>query len=1282
MERAEADQALLTLVRTQAALVLGHGAADAVDAERAFQAQGFDSLTSVELRNRLTADTGLRLPATLTFDHPTPAVLAAFLRAELGVATTVATTDGAPDGTAPDAEATRGTGGATAGADEPIAIVAVGCRFPGGIGSGDDLWDLVANEGTVQGDFPSNRGWDVDGIYDPQPGRPGKTYTKRGAFLYDADAFDPDFFGINPREAIAMDPQQRLLLETAWETLERAGITPETLRGSRTGVFTGVIHGDYSARLGAEPGAVPEEVAGYLTSGSAGSVASGRISYTFGFEGPAVTVDTACSSSLVALHLGAQALRTGECDLALAGGATVLATPALFTEFSRQRGLAPDGRCKSFAGAADGTGWGEGAGLVLLERLSDAERNGHRVLAVIRGSAVNQDGASNGLTAPNGPSQQRVIRQALASARLAPTEVDAVEAHGTGTTLGDPIEAQAIIATYGQDRPAERPLWLGSLKSNIGHTQAAAGVAGVIKMVMALRHGTLPRTLHVDEPTPHVDWSAGHVSLLTEPVPWPETGRPRRAGVSSFGLSGTNAHLILEQAPAAERVPREDAPAPSPAAPWGPWVLSAKSPEALRAQAARLEAHLAARPGTDPAEVAWALARGRASFDHRAAVVGEEPAAFRAGLTALAEGLTAPGVVGPRERTTGATAFLLSGQGDQRARMGRELYQAHPVFAEALDEVCDALDAHLPRPLRKVMFAEARSKTAALLHRTEYTQPALFALQVALYRLVTHHGVTPDRLLGHSLGELTAAHLAGVLDLADAATLVTARARLMQRATPGGAMIAVQAPEDEVAAALAGLEDRLGIAAVNAPAATVVSGDAEAAREVAERFEADGRRTRKLAVSHAFHSPHMEPVLDEFRALAATLTYHPPAIPVISNTTGAEATPGQLADPDYWTDHIRRPVRFHDGVRTLAALGTTTYLELGPSATLATLARETLTAGTGTARALVLPLLRGKQPETHTLTTALTTAHVHGTRVDLASLTPRPPPPPPSAVELPTYPFQRQRYWLTAAGSPGAPAAPATPADRAERHFWDAVDREDSQALTDALDLGDERALDAVLPALGAWRRRNAALSPPDSPPDSPRHREAGAPPEDPQAADEEAAADVTAERDPAATAGNAPGVPDGEANPSVLELVRAEVAAVLGHRSSRTVPVDRAFKDLGFDSLSAADLRDRLNEATGRELPPTIVFDHPTTASLADRLRGELAGSAAPDALSVFDELDRLEEALAASSGTVAARARVTARLTEIMTKWQGEDTRTAELETASDDELFEMLGDEFGIS
>ncbi|MGC0316524.1 type I polyketide synthase [Kitasatospora acidiphila] len=1015
---------LLDLVRGRIAAVLGHASPAAVDVRQAFKDLGFDSLTAVDLRNRLTAATGLRLPATLVFDHPNPQAVARKLRADLL---------GATVGAAPTA-ATVAPGRPVE--DDPVVIVAMSCRYPGGVRTPEELWQLVADGVDAVGGLPADRGWDLDRLYHPDPDHTGTCYATAGGYLREADHFDPAFFGISPREALAMDPQQRLLLETSWEAFERGGIDPTALRGSRAGVFVGVMYNDYGARLRR----APEGFEGHLGSGSAASVASGRIAYTFGLEGPAVTVDTACSSSLVALHLAAQALRAGECELALAGGVTVMSTPATLIEFSRQRGLAADGRCKSFAAAADGTGWSEGVGLLLLERLSDARRNGHPVLAVLRGSSVNQDGASNGLTAPNGPAQERVIRAALANADLTVEQVHAVEAHGTGTTLGDPIEAQALLATYGQ-RNSERPLWLGSLKSNIGHAQAAAGVAGVMKMVLAMRHGLLPRTLHVDEPTPHVDWSAGEVRLLSEAMEWPETGGPRRAGVSSFGVSGTNAHVIIEQAP--------NAPEPGPTVAGGvtPLVVSARSAQALRAQAGRLVELLDS--DAPLADVGFSLVSGRALFEHRAVVVGAERDELRHGLTALAAGEPAAAVVQGMAEDHGKVAFVFPGQGAQWAGMAVELLDSAPVFVERMAECAAALAPFVDWDLFEVLRGDGD-----LLARVDVVQPVLFAVMVSLAELWRSYGVAPSAVVGHSQGEIAAACVAGALTLEDAARVVALRSKAIGAIAGRGGMVSVALPLPDVREMLT---DGLSVAAVNGPATVVVSGGTGELDQLLARCEADGVRARRIPVDYASHSAQVEALEAGLLEVLAPIGPRSSDVAFYSTVTGGLLDTAGL-DAAYWYRNLRHTVELEATTEQLLADGYDVLIEVSPHPVLTMALQETAP------EALVTGTLRRGEGGLARYLASAAELHVHGVPVawQFPAGTRR--------VDLPTYAFQRRRYWLD------APAEPQAEPAVGDAEFWNAVEQDDLRALAASLEL-DEEPLGSVLPALATYRRRQRERS-------------------------------------------------------------------------------------------------------------------------------------------------------------------------------------------------------------
>ncbi|MGW0962313.1 type I polyketide synthase [Streptomyces gelaticus] len=972
-------QVLLDGIRAHMMTVLGYANPEEIDATSTFRDLGVESLTAVQLRDRLADATGLSLPSSLLYDHPTPDLLAAHLLAEL--------TDG--EGAAEAAGPVRRE---ALPADDPIAIVSMGCRFPGGADTPERLWQLVADGTDAISEFPVNRGWDLDALYDPDPDNPRTSYVRHGGFLHDADRFDPEFFGISPREALAIDPQQRLMMEVVWEAVERAGIDPASLHGSRTGVYVGAMAQDYGPRLHEDA----QGLEGYRLTGSTTSVASGRLAYLLGLKGPAITVDTACSSSLVALHLAVRSLRQGECSLALAGGVTVMSSAGIFLEFSRQRGLAADGRCKPFAAAADGTGWGEGAGVLVLERLSDARRNGHPVLALIRGSAVNQDGASNGLAAPNGPAQQQAIDLALADAGLAPDAVELVEAHGTGTTLGDPIEAHALLKAYGRGRPAERPLWLGSLKSNIGHAQAAAGVGGIIKTVMALRHGLMPRTLHVDEPTPHVDWAAGHVRLLTEKRAWPAGEAPRRAGVSSFGISGTNVHVVLEEAPASESAVDAVVEEPSGVVPF---VLSARSRGALAELAGRLADGL---PDVRLGGLVWALQHARTRFEHRAVVVADNRQDLLSALQGLRDEQPDPRTVtGAVSGRGGKTVFVFPGQGSQWPDMARQLAEEEPVFARHLAECADALAPYTAwNPHQTLLNASG----AASLDDVAVVQPALWAVMVSLARLWQHYGVHPDAVVGHSQGEIAAAHIAGALSLDDAARVVALRSRALRTLAGTGGMLSVNLSADEAEQLLGPWRDLAHVAALNAPDITVLAGEAQALAAIREHCEQHGIRARAIAVDYASHSPHVEPLADDIRSVLADIRPTAAEVPFFSTVTGSLLDTTALTG-EYWFTNLRQPVLLHPTLTVLAESGYTRFVEASAHPILTTAIRTTLEHShphhttTGT--------LTRDHGARHDFLLATAHAHVQGHTPTWHIPAPR------TTPNLPTYPFQRQRHWIT-----------------------------------------------------------------------------------------------------------------------------------------------------------------------------------------------------------------------------------------------------------------------------
>jgi acyl transferase domain-containing protein/NADP-dependent 3-hydroxy acid dehydrogenase YdfG len=1234
----EREGVVLELVRAQVASVLGHASPEAIDTQRSFKDLGFDSLTAVELRNRLNAATGLRLPATLVFDYPSTAAIAEHLLGEIS-----------------GVRLGAGVAGAAGGAsEEPLAIVGMSCRYPGGVGSPEGLWELLAAGADGIASFPLDRGWDLEGLYDPDPDHPGTTYVREGGFVEDADRFDAGFFGIGPGESLAMDPQQRLLLEGAWEAFEDADIDPASLKGSQTGVFVGnisAIASDYG--MGSQSATLAEGLDVYALTSATSSVLSGRLAYTFGLEGPAVSIDTACSSSLVALHLAGQALRAGECSLALAGGVTVMPSPGIFVGFSRQRGLAPDGRCKSFADAADGAGFGEGVGLLLLERLSDARRNGHRVLGLVRGSAVNQDGASNGLTAPNGPSQQRVIAQALANARLSPGQVDAVEAHGTGTTLGDPIEAQALIAAYGRDRLADRPLWLGSIKSNIGHTQAAAGVAGVIKMVMAMRHGTLPRTLHVDRPSTNVDWSAGAVELLAQARPWRRGAEPRRAGVSSFGISGTNAHVIVEEAPAdppaavpaidggPSGAPTEAESEPAQAGSDGarvgvfadgdegagvlPFVLSGRGEDGLRGQAERLLQFVQDRgeiaggypsrdgdgdgDGVDDpalADVGYSLGL-RPTFEHRAVVLGGGRGGLLGALNTLAENAPAlapapvpldadviRGVAG----VGGDAVFLFPGQGSQWEGMAVDLLDCSPVFARCMRECGEALAPFVDWSLEDVLRG---ANGAPGLDRVDVVQPALFAVMVSLAGLWRSCGVRPAAVVGHSQGEIAAAHVAGGLSLQDAARVVALRSRALREVAGRGGMVSVGLERERIDGLLERFDGRVSVAAVNGPASVVVSGEDAALAELLELCGAQEVRARRIPVDYASHSPQVESLREELLEGCACIAPRSCEVEFHSTVTGELLDTAEL-DASYWYRNLRETVQFERVTRALLERGRRVFVEASPHPVLTMGVQATVDEALASSHdAVIVGSLRRRQGGRESFLRSLAQAWTGGVAVDWPALFDGVPA---RRVRLPLYAFQRERYWLSAA--PGAGDAMAS------------------------LRAGGPEGERGARPAdLGALLARS----------------------------------------------------PESEWDEIVVELVKAHAAGVLG-RAPETIDSQQSFKESGFDSVGAMELRNRLSQGTGLKLPATLAFDHPTPAAVARFLLAR-ASSGRDDGTSVDEEIDRLERLLSAAAGDGAERERVGARLRSLLARLSeggspqnGTRAVTVEMiESASAEEIVELI-------
>jgi pimaricinolide synthase PimS1 len=1072
--------------------------------------------------------------------------------------------------------------------DNAVAVIGLSCRLPGAPGP-DAFWRLLSDGADAITEVPPGR-WDVDTLGLTAPDRAN---IRRGGFIENVDRFDFEFFRMSPREAADADPQQRLVLELGWEALEDARVPPDQVLGCPAGVFIGAMHDDYAELP--RNGEMERFTQHTMTGRNRGMIAN-RVSYFLGLRGPSLTVDSGQSSSLVAVHLAAESLQQGDCELAIAGGVNLNLIPQTAVSASRFGGLSPDGRCYAFDARANGFVRGEGGGVVVLKPLRRAVTDGDRIYCVIRGSAVNNDGGGESLTVPDQRAQEELIRRACDRAGARPRDVQYVELHGTGTKIGDPVEAAALGAVFGGARPAGSPLLVGSAKTNIGHLEGAAGMAGLIKVALCLRHGEIPPSLNFETPNPRIPLDALNLRVAQAAGAWPDPGQPMLAGVNSFGMGGTNCHVVVAGAPRpGDGDQGADPPGRRPAGTAVPWPLSARSAAGLRGQARRLREHVAGRAALAVADVGFSLATTRAALEHRAVVVASDREEFLLALAALEQGEPAANLVTGVTAEPVRVAYLFTGQGSQRPGMGRDLHASFPAYAAAFDEACAHLDRHLPRPLREVVFADADSADAALLDQTVFTQAGLFAVEAGLLRLLESWGLRADAVMGHSIGELVAAHAAGVLSLADACALVAARGRLMQALPRGGAMVSVQATEAEVARVVAEAGERVAVAAVNGPQQVVISGAQDAVLRLAGQWRAQGRKVRRLRVSHAFHSPDMDAMLPEFGRIAAGLSFARPAIPLVSNVTGQVASDGQVCEPGYWVRHARESVRFLDGIRSLAGQGVTTFVEVGPDGVLAAAGRGCLEPDRGDTAFVAVQ--RSDRPEVRALVTALARLHTRGVSPDwdavFAGSGAR-------RVDLPTYAFQRERCW------PG--------------------------------------------PAAG---RRD----------------------------------EVRAEAQPLAS--RLAGRPEAEQDRVLLAAVRTEAAAVLGYAPASAVDATRTFKDLGFNSLSAVELRDRLAAVTGLALPDTVVFDYPAPAALAAYLRAQFAGDRASDALSALhSELTRLEARLATIAAENGERDAVTSRLQALLDTWRGteraQDVAAAddELKTATDDEMFALINKELGLA